>query len=81
MSERMMCPECGSCRVTVVFSPPGPGGASQAEPEPERATRDLEPNFVVEEWPGGQFGRMVAASSNLDIAYERLVSVLASCSN
>ncbi|GLK69269.1 hypothetical protein GCM10008179_29070 [Hansschlegelia plantiphila] len=41
LSERMMCLEYGSRRVTVAFSPPRPGADLQTTRSAQRAMRDL----------------------------------------
>ena len=79
LGERMMCPACGSRRVAVIFVPPAPGGrqAGEARIEPDQRRRDLDRmQFTVEQWSGGTLDRLLAASSDSDIAHAAFLSAV-----
>lgn len=69
LAARLMCPECGSRRVMVAFSPPAPGGAAVAAPLAGVGKAGLlaEMPVTVEEWRAGRLMRYLALSPNVSI--------------
>lgn len=69
MSERLMCPACGSRRVAVVFVPPAPGGeAAVSGGASDRRSQLAAMQYTVEHWSKGSHHRLLAASPNQEIA-------------
>ncbi|GBD48121.1 hypothetical protein [Methylopila sp. Yamaguchi] len=69
MSERLMCPACGSRRVAVVFVPPAPGGETAVSSgAADRRSQLAAMQYTVEHWSKGALHRLLAASPNPEIA-------------
>lgn len=69
LGDRMMCPDCGSRKVTVTFEPPAGGGAQPAPVVPSPVDRHLDlPATVDHVGSTGSLRRRLAAAVRGDIA-------------
>lgn len=68
LGDRMMCPHCGSRRVSVMFYPPSKSDAGQTAWADPRRDMSALPHHVAIYGPNGSLDRMVAAAANGDVA-------------
>jgi hypothetical protein len=74
LAERLMCPDCGSRRVHVMFQPPAPAPGAAAVAPLQRSEAWLELDraglqyTVCRFGPGGSVDRILAAAVNNDLA-------------